>query len=288
MLILFGRSFSGGLLILLKSRYRQMNSFSPDFATEFLLERIEYSSIRQNLFFRVFNTILKIYETNEEIYYLTHSIQALIMPLLFRNKEFVWICQGVEILGQFRLLDVCINSFLLRLFGFKNLEIRVVNPSLEKFFINKRIDVSRDQFIWIDYPVFHPSIKERNIDLLFFLRSERCKNAELAIKLIKKFDANFNCVVVNMMQLQFGFKTEIQGPVSKENVELLLSDTKWLVYTSRFEGYGLLVKEAMECGAGAIIGPEVLMGYECIDGFARVTSYNEKEWRRKITNCLKG
>lgn len=288
MLILFGRSFSGGLLILLESPYRQMYSFSPDIATEFLLEEIEYSSKRQNLFFRVFNTVLKIHNTNEEIYYLTHSIQALIMPLVFRNKKFVWICQGLEILGLYILLDVGIKFFLSRLFSRKNLEIRVVNPSLEKFFKNNKIDVLRDEVIWIDYPVFNPSSKERNIDLLFFLRSERCKNAELATKIIRNYDANFNCVVVNMTQFHFGFRTEIQGPVSKEIVEQLLSDTKWLVYTSRFEGYGLLVKEAMECGAGAIIGPEVLMGYESYDGFARVTSYKYKEWKHEITNCLKG
>jgi glycosyltransferase involved in cell wall biosynthesis len=263
-----------------------MLSFSPDVDKFFELRDLNFSTSRQDIFSRLINTVRTISRIDQETFFLTHSLQVILLPVLFRRKRFVWICQGVEILGMFKFFDIFIHKFFRVLFNRKNLDVQVVNKSLEILFNRRGVDCCRDRNIWIDWPAFKRLDEIKDIDMIFVLRKERCKNSALAIQLLRKFDLMANCTVVNLSNSVFGFRNEITSLLSSIELSELLKRSKVLVYTSYFEGYGLLVKEAMAFGVTVIVGPEVLLGYESKVGFVRISSYNLRQWQKTIENLL--
>ena len=97
-----------------------------------------------------------------------------------------------------------------------------------------------------------------------FLRDDECKNSKLIIKLINdKLLSNVDWVILDLRKDKIGLLPNNNHNILEyydcylEHKEVinLLATTDYLIYPSFFEGFGLLVNEAIEKNVIPMIGP---------------------------------
>lgn len=296
MVILFGSTYSGGTNELIDSQYGSLKYFAPDsyYNEKSVLKSLEYKTHKLPLYLRLFRTIkfLNNIRNYEDPIYLTHSIQSIILPLIFYKKKFIWITQGIEIFHNRNSYLVLKYPFFLLIDRYKNLTISAVNILLYDFFRShtKNINILSDPFIdikinYLDYPL---NIRSKNKTVFVLLRDEKCKNSQLAVKLINYFkSADFSWTVVDMSNSMSKNILNNQcvihkGPIEKSIFIKYLSNVNYLLYPSYFEGFGLVINEAISVRVKPIVGPLSLFASH--PDVICVKSYKISEWVNTLKN----
>jgi hypothetical protein len=296
MVILFGSTFSGGTKELISSHYGELNYFAPDnyFDEKSVLKSLEYKKDKLPLHLRLFRTIkfLKSIRNYEGPVYLTHSIQSIILPLIFYKKNFIWITQGIEIFYNRNSYLIFRHPFFLLIDSYKNLKVSVVNILLHDFFRKNtnKLNISSDPFIDIKINYLENPLKVRTKNKIGFvlLRDEICKNSQLAIKLINNFkSSDFSWIVVDMSKSMSDTIHNNQcvihkGPIEKQIFLKHLSSANFLLYPSYFEGFGLVINEAISVRVKPIVGPLSLFASH--PDVICVKSYRISEWVTTLKN----
>lgn len=296
MILLFGSTFSGGTSELLLSKYSEFYYYAPDSNTDYLkkLSTLKYKHERLSIFQRLYKTIKFLNKSKPIVneIYITHSLQAIFLPIFFPKIKFIWIAQGIEVFVD------NISFFIFKTFFFnyistlRNIKISVVNPLLLNFFKKNlsNVDVFLDPYIRIQVnsPKNYKELNHNNKTFFVLLRNEKCKNSNLAVKLINKSKSlNITWIIVDMTNnISESINNKncsiYKGPVEKEYLLNLLSKCDFLLYTSYFEGFGLLINEAISIGVKPVIG--YLSLFASHPFVVCVESYNESKWLKIISS----
>lgn len=288
--LLFGKSYSGGGIELKNSSYASYEYFSPDEKyTSKTIQDLNFKKCELNIFQRLFLTYKFLINSNYSNYYLTNSVQAVFFPFLFRKKNFIWISQGIEVFFDYKTYWLFRIPFVFIINSSKNLIIRAANPLLRDFLLEIGIfSVDFDPNINLQPNKFKKAFKQE-IHLFALYRDSKCKNPKLLKQLIQsKALRNKKWTVVdlstknNINFFQNYNVKYVRGPVSKEVLLFNLNNCSHLVYPSYFEGFGLLVNEAIEVGVRPIVGPLSL--FKQVDGVLVSKSYKFNEWQSIIQN----
>lgn len=290
-------SFSGGTQELKKSEYSRFQYYSPeiDHNTTDLntLDSLCYIKCQLSIFHRLWSTIRFIKLNQASSFYLTHSIQALILPRIFPHISFIWICQGIEVFNSpFTMAMLRIPTF--SLLAHKNLQISIVNFYLLKFVQDnlQSGNIVEDPYINLQIAqgkgFKRKEVSKRKKHFFVCLRDSACKNQSLAADLVLFFanDLSYQWTVLDLRDNKINFKQNeninyIPSKVSHSELLELLKECDYLLYTSYFEGFGLLVNEAIEHGVTPIIGPHCLFINH--PEIIAVANYKKTTWTKQIS-----
>lgn len=296
-ILLFGMSFSGGTQELKKSKYARFQFYSPEIdhnTSELkILDSLCYKKCQLSILHRIWSTVRFIKLNQTSTFYLTHSIQALILPRIFPKISFIWICQGIEIFfSPFSMAILRIPTFLL--LTQKNLQISIVNFYLLKFVQDnlQNGNIAKDPFINLQIAqgkrIKGKEISKRKKHFFVCLRDSACKNQSLAADLVHFFenDLSYKWTILDLRENQTNFKQNVNinyipNKVSHSELLELLKECDYLLYTSYFEGFGLLVNEAIELGVTPIIGPDCLFIHH--PKIIAVANYKKTTWIKQIS-----
>lgn len=286
--LLFGKSYSGGGIELKNSSYAFYEYFSPDEKyTGKKIKDLNFEKCELTLLQKLLNTYKFLTHSRFSNYYITHSVQAIAYPILFRNKNFIWISQGVEVFLDLRTYWLFRIPFRFIINLSNNLKVRAVNPLLRDFLVKIGITkVVSDPYINLK-PSNFKKVCRTEIRLFALYRDSKCKNPKLLKRLINS--KNLGKLKWTVIDLSSDNNDElsqkknvkyVRGPVLKEDLIQMLMECSHLVYPSYFEGFGLLVNEAIEVGVQPIIGPLSL--FKEIDATIVTRTYKYSEWEKAL------
>ncbi|WP_108444443.1 glycosyltransferase family 4 protein [Halomonas denitrificans] len=133
---------------------------------------------------------------------------------------------------------------------------KVYVSSLKKYNVCiKRLPAGIDQAVF-----FHQGLREKKYDFIFVGSFYKVKGFDIFVKAVKKFNpGDVKICIVGSGPLEQQLKEELCGhsfdlfkDVSQERISYLLNKSKWLVFPSRGDSFGLAVSEALYCGTPVI------------------------------------
>jgi hypothetical protein len=262
----------------------------------------EQSFIRQSLFERTIRALVFFSKKHEyDIIYLSNSILVVLLGIIqiirpVKNK-IKWIAQGCEIYIRNKPIYK-FNLIVLRHFQ-KRLNLEIISLNL---YLTKWLETNCFKNI-----IYHPVDKlsefrivsdmnkqqnNKENDLILILRKEKCKGSYIGNNILKTIHEKMQkkIIVVDMHNQysneKWAQKVIYMNQIPHEKLIGLFKMTKFMVYPSFFEGYGLSIFEALSEDCIPIIGPENILFNQTEIPLVRAESNNPRDYIKAINKIL--
>lgn len=261
------------------------------------------SKIKNTTFLNRINKSLAFFSKKNpyKIIYLSNSILVILMGFIHLIKpiksKVIWIAQGCEVYIQNKP-KYKINLYLLLYFQkWLRIEIIALNKYLSNWFIRNNFKNVKhyplSKLPEINIADLATKNNEKTYDLIFILRKEKCKGSHIANIILKHINEAYKSKII-VIDMHKQYKNEdwvskvlYMNQLPHEKLLELFKKTKYLLYPSYFEGYGLSIIEALNQGCIPIIGPENIFFEQKEIPLIRSSSNDPKMYTQIITNLLR-
>ncbi len=235
------------------------------------------SNFRQIPF--LFRAVLKALNLNKQqkydgilcFWYRESALVGRIVNLMFNIKQVVWMH------GQ----DVKKNNKYIRLFRILPENIVMLSKHQKKYFLeNCKIDVEKIANVAVDRNKF-PSLNKdfRTIDIIGIGNLYDLKNYSLFLDIISEINySNLKVLIIGegdqrdilknkVDKLGLSENVSFTGALSHVEVRKYLNNAKIFLHTSKFEGAGVVIQEALYSGCKVVSTIEMQKNFEIKDSF---------------------